>query len=78
MPEPLNPCDRVEHARASRPPVKVPSRDDLARDLFVADNHGQPAAAALTEWADITEGGVEQYTHRLADAAIEAFLKANS
>jgi hypothetical protein len=74
----LDPVGRVEQARQLRPPVKLPSRDDLARDLFVADNWRQPEAAALAEWADITEDHREQYTHRLADAALAAFRKANS
>ena len=72
-----NPVERVIAARASRPPVKLPDRDELARALFVADNFRQPEAEALAEWEDITEDHREQYTHRLADAAIAVFKAAN-
>lgn len=72
-----NPVDRVLAARAARPPVVIPDRDLLARELFVADNWRQPTLEALAEWEYITEDQREQYTHRLADAAIAVFKAAN-
>jgi len=59
-------------------PVRYPDRDDLARELFTKDNSRIPDAQRVTDWEDLAAGGAETYAHRLADAAIAAFKRANS
>lgn len=55
-------------------PVVIPDRDDLAFELFAADNWRQSRAASRKDWAD---NGRRHYAYVLADAAIEQFKQAN-
>lgn len=54
----------------------IPDRDDLARELFVADNANASREEALRGFYEQAGSG-EIYVHYLADAAIAAFRKAN-
>jgi hypothetical protein len=77
-----NPVDRVEQARAARPPVKLPDREELAFTLFATDNRNAPPEVIRADYdrlrAEQAAVGETFYCDPLADAAIEAFRLANS
>jgi len=62
---------------AAEQTVTFPDRDDLARELFMRDNSKGRPEHLLNDWIDLSAHG-DTYAHHMADAAIEAFRKANS
>lgn len=72
------PVDRVLGAwQRSRRALVMPDREDLARELFIADNWRQSRDDSIADWATIVPT-YRDGTYRLADAAIAAFRTANS
>jgi hypothetical protein len=59
-------------------PVMYPDRDELAFKLFRADNSSASIALCIEDFhKQKAEQGEQFYVYPLADAAIEAFRKAN-
>ena len=75
----VNRIDRDASAlKAAQAPVALPDRDDLARELFVADNSSAPRALCVSDFIrQKAEQGEALYVYDLADAAIAAFKRAN-
>lgn len=51
-----------------------PQRDELAREIFIADNGGQPREASLKDWEALgrsTQAG-KTYAHNIADGLLVA------
>jgi hypothetical protein len=76
------PVDRVLAARKRRDAIKIPDRDDLAFELFAADNSKASREHCRDEFERLKReqaaAGETFYIYPLADAAIEQFRKANS
>lgn len=48
------------------------ARDDLAREIFIADNAGQSREASLADWAAYDMATAQSYAHNIADGLIAA------
>jgi hypothetical protein len=63
-------------------PVMYPDRDELAFELFAADNRNATPEQIRADFDQLKHGFAEHgatfYVYPLADAAIEQFRKANS
>lgn len=66
----------VDHLKPK--PVKLPDREALARELFVADNWNADREQMIIDFNDQTRTGKNRFYFTMADAAIEAFKRANS
>jgi hypothetical protein len=72
---PLLAMVKAGHDRAL--PITLPDRDEIARELFIADNAG--AQNPGHEWEILKKHSkYTKYVFDLADVAIEAFKRANS
>lgn len=47
-------------------------REELAREIFIADNSGQPREHSLKDWAAYNIATAETYAHNIADGLIAA------
>jgi len=58
--------------------VTTSARDELARDIFVADNHLQSREEALRDWTALTSvRGENTYAHNIATGLLAAgYVKA--
>lgn len=80
---PLGGGDELPCADCPKPATNVtlPDRDDLAFELFNADNHRQAREQNRADFDAMKKrqdaAGIGFYVYRLADAAIEAFKRAN-
>ena len=53
-------------------------RDELARDIFAADNYKMPTEQAHAEWAEWIKGSVDpkqNYCYEIADGLLSAGWK---
>lgn len=49
------------------------ARDELAREIFIADNAGQSREESTKDWAAYTAGsGTDTYAHNIADGLLAA------
>lgn len=47
-------------------------RDELAREVFIADNSGQSREDSLKDWAEYDFASEQSYAHTIADGLIAA------
>jgi hypothetical protein len=57
--------------------TRYPDREELARELFIADNWQAEREQMIIDFNDQTRTGANAHYFELADAAIEQFRKAN-
>lgn len=70
--------DAVIAAGYTNAPVRYPDRDELAFELFRADNSRAPRALCVDDFSkQKAEQGEQFYVYSMADAALELFAKVN-
>lgn len=48
------------------------ARDELAREIFIADNGGQSREASLRDWSEYDFASDQSYAHNIADGLLAA------